>query len=329
MNLNPLKSNRMNKKNTGRPGQKTDAGQESGVSAEAAALLDSYIQHLAIQQGLAENTIAAYAADLHGFLSFLHQHSMPLEQVGDQTVFLYIVAVRKRGLGGRSLARHLSSLRGFFAFAREEGVTDSDPTAFLENPKVQKKLPDVLSQKEMAAVLAQPDVSDKVGFRDRTMLELLYASGLRVSELCSMKALDFDAHAGILRVFGKGSKERMVPVHGEASAWLEHYIKHWRPLFGPKCDSLFLNRSGKGLSRVAVWKAVKRHALTAGIKQDISPHSFRHSFATHLLEGGADLRSVQMLLGHADISATEIYTHVQSERLTQVHSSHHPRSKHK
>jgi integrase/recombinase XerD len=159
------------------------------------------------------------------------------------------------------------------------------------------------------------------------MLELLYASGLRVSELCALRALDFDPQTNLLRVFGKGSKERFAPVHAKAATLLLDYIRHWRPLFNPKAPVLFLNRSGSGLSRVAVWKLVQRYALKAGIKVDISPHTFRHSFATHLLEGGADLRSVQMLLGHADITATEIYTHVQQERVTGVHKKYHPRSK--
>ena len=294
---------------------------------ESAALLDDYLQHLLVEDGLAENTLAAYSADLRGFLAFTASHNMPVSDITDQTIFLYIVQVRRRGLGGRSLARHLSALRGFFAFAREEGALDSDPAQFLENPKLQKKLPEVLSREEMQAILAQPKLNDKLGFRDRTMLELLYASGLRVSELCSLKPLNFDSQAGLLRIFGKGSKERLVPVHDEAARWLDDYLKHWRPLFNPGADFVFLNRSGKGLSRVGVWKLVQRYALTAGIKRDISPHSFRHSFATHLLDGGADLRSVQLLLGHADINATEIYTHVQAERLLEVHKAHHPRSR--
>ena len=288
---------------------------------------DAYLQYLLVEKGLAENTLAAYAADLSDFLSFLAERSFPLEEVTDQTLFLYIVDVRRGGLSGRSLARRLSSLRGFFAFALQEGVFAANPSAFLENPKFTRALPEVLSKEEMDAVLASPDTTDRLGFRDRTMLELLYACGLRASELVTLQVLKFDPNTNLLRVFGKGSKERIVPVHAQAAKFIVEYITHWRPLFSPVAPALFLNRSGKGLTRVALWKIVQRHVLKAGITRPISPHTFRHSFATHLLEGGADLRAVQMLLGHADIAATEIYTHVQAERLTQTHRKYHPRSK--
>ncbi len=289
-------------------------------------LADGYMQHLLVEKGLAENTLAAYAADLSDFLSFLAERSFPLEEVTDQSLFLYIVDIRRRGISGRSLARHLSTLRGFFAFARAEGLFGSDPAQFLENPKFTRSLPEVLSKAEMNAVLAAPKLTEKLGFRDRTILELLYACGLRASELCALKPLDIDLSANIIRVFGKGSKERLVPVHEEAARFVHEYLRHWRPQFTPRCDAMFLNRSGTGLSRVALWKIVQRHVLATGIVRPISPHTFRHSFATHLLEGGADLRAVQLLLGHADISATEIYTHVQAERVSQVHKAHHPRS---
>ncbi len=289
-------------------------------------LADRYLEHLLIEKGLSENTLAAYSADLSDFLSFLAERSFPLEEVSDQTLFLYIVDVRARGLSGRSLARRLSALRGLFSFARREGFFSADPAGFLENPKFVRSLPEVLSQEEMQRLLAQPDCSTKLGFRDRTMLEMLYAAGLRASELVSLKALDFDPATNLVRVFGKGAKERLVPVHNEAATFLAEYTHIWRPLFSPKEPALFLNRSGRGLSRVALWKIVQRYALLADIGRPISPHTFRHSFATHLLEGGADLRAVQMLLGHADISATEIYTHVEKSRLGVVHKTHHPRS---
>ena len=301
-------------------------------------LVDRYLEHLLVQKGLAQNTLLAYGADLNDFMAFLHERlgggvpadaraKGPLEVVNEQVLFLYVVHVRRKGLGGRSLARHLSSLRGFFAFAREEGELEEDPARFLENPKLRRALPEVLSRAEIDALFAVPNVSDKLGFRDRTMLELLYASGLRVSELCDLRALDFDPQTNLLRVFGKGAKERLTPVHATAAGFLLDYIRHWRPLFNPKVPELFLNRSGKRLSRVGVWKLVQRYALIAGITVEISPHTFRHSFATHLLEGGADLRSVQMLLGHADITATEIYTHIQQERAASMHRQFHPRSR--
>ena len=320
--------------------------------------VDRYLEHLLVERGLSENTLLAYSADLNDFMDFLaggerqpgaalvapkperapagqrQSDSGPepvspapdLSAVTEQVLFLYIVHIRRKGLGGRSLARHLSALRGFFAFARDEGELAEDPARFLENPKLVRSLPEVLSRPEMDSLLAAPDMGDKFGFRDRTMLELLYASGLRVSELCSLRALDFDAQTNLLRVFGKGSKERLVPVHATAAGFLLDYIRHWRPLFDPKAPELFLNRFGKAISRVSVWKLVQQYALVAGIRCSISPHTFRHSFATHLLEGGADLRSVQMLLGHADITATEIYTHVREDRIAGIHRRFHPRS---
>ncbi len=294
---------------------------------QADPLLDAYLRCLLVERGLSENTLAAYQADLLDFYGFIHGHGISLAELTDQGLLLYIAQARREKLSPRSLARHLSALRGFLAFARDEGEIKNNPAEFLENPKLLRELPDLLSRQEMLEVLARPDLNDKLGFRDRAMLELLYASGLRVSELCAAKPLDFDPISGLLRVFGKGSKERIVPVHAEAASFLSEYIRSWRPLFRPRCDNIFLNRSGKALSRVGVWKAVQRHVQAAGITRSISPHSFRHSFATHLLEGGADLRSVQLLLGHADISATEIYTHVQRERLEKLHREFHPRSK--
>jgi integrase/recombinase XerD len=234
--------------------------------------------------------------------------------------------VRGGGLTSRSLARRLSALRGFFAYLNDEGLIPVNPAEFLDNPKLAKKLPEVLSQKEIAAMLARPDLSDRLGFRDRTILEILYAAGLRVSELVALEPLDFDPQQGLLKIFGKGGKERLAPIHYAAQEFLEAWLVDWRPGFNPKENAIFLNRSGKALSRQGVWKAIKRYALAAGIKRTVSPHTFRHSFATHLLEGGADLRTVQILLGHEDIAATEIYTHVQTGRMIQVHRQFHPRS---
>ena len=289
-------------------------------------LMDGYLEHLLIQKGLAENTLRAYTADLSDFTRFLAERGAGLVEVNDQILFLYIVDVRRKGLSGKSLARRLSALRGLFAFALEQGEIHEDPARFLHNPKILRSLPEVLSRAEMDALLQAPDLSDKLGFRDRAMLELLYASGLRVSELCGLRVMDFDPQTNLIRAFGKGARERLAPMHAEAAAFLRDYLAHWRPLFGPKEPFMFLNRSGKHLSRVGVWKCIKRYALEAGIRTTISPHTFRHSFATHLLEGGADLRTVQMLLGHLDIAATEIYTHVQEERLAAVHKRRHPRA---
>ena len=201
-----------------------------------------------------------------------------------------------------------------------------NPAKLLENPRTVKRIPEVLNREEVRALLNILDLSAKLGYRDRVMLELLYGAGLRVSELISLAPLDFDGQVGALRVWGKGAKERIVPLHEQAVTFVDSYIKGWRPAFGPKEDFLFLNRSGRGLTRQGVWKLIKRHAVAAGIEKTVSPHSLRHSYATHLLEGGADLRTVQILLGHADITATEIYTHVQADRLRSIHQQYHPRT---
>ncbi len=288
--------------------------------------VDRYLEYVLIEKGLSENSLASYSQDLTSLLSFLIEKSFKLEDLDDRTLFLYLTYLRAKGLKSRSLARHLSSLRGFFTFAVDEKWYKEDPGHLLENPKLPKKLPEFLSRDEISRVLALPDTSTKLGLRDKAMLELLYAAGLRVSELIQMKVLDYDAQVGILRIFGKGAKERLVPIHYTAQDVLNQYLEVNRPTFKPAEDFMFLNRSGKGLTRQGVWKLIKKFAEKAEIKRSISPHTFRHSFATHLLEGGADLRTVQLLLGHADITATEIYTHIQAGRLKAIHQEYHPRS---
>jgi integrase/recombinase XerD len=298
-------------------------------------LLPQWRDHLLAQRGLSPNTVEAYGQDLESF--FLYR--LELAQTGPETeglyladpdeqeIFLYLAWLRARQNTGRTLARRLSALRAFFAFAVDEGRLKKNPAQLLENPKLPQHLPEVLTREEMENLLAQPDLRDKSGQRDRCMLELLYAAGLRVSELCDMSVVDLDLQRGLVRVFGKGSKERLVPLHNLMQQMLAAYLKAWRPKFTPTGNQLFVNRSGHALTRQYVWKMVKKYAVQAGIRRAISPHTFRHSFATHLLEGGADLRAVQMLLGHADISATEIYTHVQAERLRGIHHQFHPRSR--
>lgn len=288
--------------------------------------VDSYIQHLIVNKGLSDNSIASYSQDLQSLLGFLDSTSSSLESVDDNELFLYFLSLRKKGLTSRSLARHLSTLRTFFDHLCDQDHKDSNPARLLDGPKLPQKLPQLLSIQDVRALLAQPDCTTKLGFRDRTILEVMYAAGLRVSEACLLKPLDFDSQMGILRIWGKGSKERLVPLHASAQDILSSYLDTWRPRFGPLQDLVFLNRSGKGLSRQGVWKMIKRTALSAGITREISPHTLRHSFATHLLEGGADLRTVQILLGHADINATEIYTHIQSKRLLDIHRNYHPRA---
>ncbi|MFO8032650.1 MAG: site-specific tyrosine recombinase XerD [Desulfohalobiaceae bacterium] len=288
--------------------------------------MDSFLQNLLLVKGLAENSLQAYASDLRDFLDFLQSRSGSLEKTQEQTIFLYFLFLRKQGLSSSSLARRLSCLRVFFDHACEQSWLKENPARLMEGPKLPKMLPEVLSRKEMESLLQQPELSSKLGVRDRCLLELMYAAGLRVSEACSLQLLDLDLQAGVLKVRGKGDRERLLPVHHIALKFLQDYIQAWRPKFRPMVHNLFLNRSGRSLSRQGVWKMLKRYALQAGIRRSISPHTLRHSFATHLLEGGADLRVVQLLLGHADVSTTEIYTHVNSRRLQQIHEQYHPRS---
>jgi integrase/recombinase XerD len=289
--------------------------------------VDRYLEHLLVIRGLSERTLASYGADLSDFASFLTVRGAGPADADQDTFFLYLVDMRSRGLARTTMARRLSALRGFYGFLVDQGLLSSSPAALLESPKLPRSLPEVLSRDEVLGLLEAPDLTDRLGFRDRTMLELLYAAGLRVSELVALAPLDYDPQTGLLSVFGKGSKERRVPVHETAQSFLETWLRDWRPGFSPREDAVFVNRSGKALSRMGVWKIVTRHAAAAGIRRAISPHTLRHSFATHLLEGGADLRTVQLLLGHADIAATEIYTHVQEGRLLSIHREHHPRSR--
>lgn len=299
-------------------------------STSLAGLLAPWKDYLLAQRGLSPRSVESYGQDLESFFLFqeeLAQGGSGSGALNEQELFLYLAWLRARRNSGRTLARRLSALRSFFSFAVEEGALRANPTLLLENPKLPQYLPEVLSREEMERLLALPDMNEKSGRRDRCMLELLYAAGLRVSELCNLRVLDLDLQQGLVRVFGKGAKERLVPLHDMIQTLLAEYLRHWRAAFSPRGEDLFVNRSGRALSRQYVWKMVKKYALSAGIRRPISPHTFRHSFATHLLEGGADLRAVQLLLGHADISATEIYTHVQAERLRGVHRRFHPRSR--
>ncbi len=288
--------------------------------------IDTYLEHLTVIRGLAENTVQAYGSDLSFFRSFMDEHHGQLADLNEDVILLYLVHLRQKGLKNASMARNLSCLRGFFDFLVQERRIAANPVTLFDSPKLTRKLPEVLSRKDVLALLARPDTTDRLGFRDRTMLELLYAAGLRVSELVTLTLTDFDAEVGLLRVLGKGAKERLVPLHDTAVTFLLDYVRHWRPLFGPKAETVFLNRSGLGLSRQGVWKLIGRYAREAGILRPVSPHTLRHSFATHLLEGGADLRTVQILLGHSDIMATEIYTHVQSDQMIALHRKFHPRA---
>lgn len=319
-------------------------GTGAGLSPGDAVLErgEIWLDALLAQRGLSLHTVHAYRQDLQALAAFLEEWSAtgtagvsPLAGLDDEVLLLFVVWLRRRGDGRRTLARRLSCLRGFFSWCAEEGLIAGNPAALLDGPKMPALLPDVLTREEAAALLDAPDPEDKLGRRDRALLELLYAAGLRVSELVRLRPLDVDLQRGVARVFGKGRKERLVPLHNRAVSVLEQYMTDCRPLFhpmpGPEGEPLFLNRSGTGLTRQAVWKLIKRYALKIGLEtggmRRLSPHTLRHSFATHLLEGGADLRTVQLLLGHSDLAATELYTHVRSDRLAEVHAACHPRNR--
>lgn len=287
-----------------------------------------WLEQLLTVRGLSRNTVAAYGQDLDELSLFLNELQEPFSSLDEEKLMLFTAWLRRKKDSSRTLARRLSALRQFCLWCQEEGLLADNPLALVDGPKLPARLPTVLSREEMQSLLHAPVTTGSkahLGLRDQAMLELLYAAGLRVSELVSLQPLDVDLQAGIVRVFGKGSKERLVPLHDRAVALLKNYLRDTRPLFGPVDNALFLNRSGRHLTRQSVWRLVKGYALKAGIRKDISPHTFRHSFATHLLEGGADLRSVQLLLGHADMIATEIYTHVQAQRLRSIHKQYHPR----
>lgn len=292
-----------------------------------------WLDQLLAVRGLSLMTISSYRQDLAALAEFFEESGEAqssarqiLAALDDEQMLLFVVWLRQRGDGKRTLARRLSCLRSFLGWCVEQDLMTGNPAALLDGPKLPKVLPNVLSLDEVMALLAAPDLHTKLGRRDRAMLELMYASGLRVSELVNLHPLDLDLQAGCVRVFGKGRKERIVPMHSRALTVLDDYLQRVRPEFYPRDSRVFLNRSGTGLTRQAVWKLIRRYAAQAGIQRDISPHTMRHTFATHLLEGGADLRTVQMLLGHTDLAATELYTHVRSDLLSDVYHRCHPRS---
>lgn len=294
-------------------------------------LILPWLNVLLARRGLSQNTAESYGQDLDSFFQFLAElgKTGQLEEetdINEGILFYYLAWLRAKGASPATQARHLSALRSFFRFAVHENIIPDNPAELLDNPKLPFHLPCVISRADMEQLLSLPDISTRQGMRDRAILELLYAAGLRVSELCNLKIDDLDLQRGLVQVFGKGSKERLVPIHNLMQELLSTYIDKWRPLFHPDCQNLFLNRSGKGLTRQYIWKLVKKYSRLANLNEAFSPHSFRHSFATHLLEGGADLRAVQTLLGHASIDATEIYTHVEGERLKQIHRQYHPRN---
>ena len=290
--------------------------------------LDHYLNYLAVERGLANNTLDAYGRDLARYLDYLEsQKIVALENISAAIVLRFLSHLKNAGLSPRSRARALAALRTFHKFLVREKITKDNPTDQVVSPKSLTALPHTLAPLDVESLLSSPKGESALAWRDRAMLEIIYATGLRVSELVSLKLSDLQMDVGYLTAFGKRSKQRIVPLGETAIAALQEYLQNGRPGLEKQKGShfLFLNRSGEGLTRQGFWKIIKRRALEAGISQSITPHTMRHSFATHLLENGADLRSVQAMLGHADISTTQIYTHVTRERLRKMHAEHHPR----
>ncbi|MDD5277118.1 MAG: site-specific tyrosine recombinase XerD [Methylovulum sp.] len=288
-------------------------------------LIDQFLDAAWVEQGLSENTLSAYRSDLRIFALWLKGKSML--DVDNGLLSLFLASRYQAGIGSRSSARILSSLRRFYGHYIRESQITVDPTALISSPHIGRPLPISLSEHDVELLLDAPEVTNVLGYRDKTMLEMLYATGLRVSELVNLKFEQVSFRQGVVRITGKGNKERLVPVGEEAMSWLEGYRDQARKtILGERqCDYLFVTNRGDGMTRQAFWYIIKRHAKTAEINKTLSPHTLRHAFATHLLNHGADLRVVQLLLGHADLSTTQIYTHIARERLKELHSKYHPR----
>ena len=292
-----------------------------------------FLSYLRVEKGLAQNTILAYGRDLKKFAAFLRKrHRQSLADADRDDVVDFLASLYKEKLDSRSVARYLVSLRGIYKFELMEGRIQTDPTENLESPKVRNSLPTYLRVDEIDKLLQAPNPATPIGLRDRAMLEVLYSSGLRVSELLNLRIADIDMRMGCVRCIGKGDKERLVPIGRKALEAVAFYLAQARPKFArpssppPHNQALFLTSIGRRLSRVGIWKILHDYGMRLGLRGRLTPHKLRHSFATHLLEGGADLRSVQLMLGHADISTTQIYTHVVEERLKQIYKAHHTRA---
>jgi len=291
-------------------------------------LLDQFLHYLIVEKGLSKNTIDAYSHGLTRFLSHLREQGVQeIQGAGKFHIRGFLLTLRRKNLNTKSIVRDLVAIRTFFRFLIQEGILESNPAEELESPKVATTLPEILTLKEIEQILEQPNLQTPLGIRDRAMLEMLYATGMRVSELTQLPTHQVNLEGGYVLVYGKGSKERIIPLGSEAMKWVTAYLETSRRILskGKESPFLFVNRSGKGMTRQRFWKSLKEYARRAGLRKRITPHLLRHSFASHLLERGADLRSVQMMLGHVDISTTQIYTHVAGERLKKIHKQYHPR----
>lgn len=296
-------------------------------------LLDEFLRYLLIEKGLTNNTLLAYRNNLESFFAFcesiLQNTSTELNSIVStltlQDCMKYCNFLGKKGLVSATIAQHISTLKTFFIFLERKNYVTNNPLLFLSFPKHSTYFPSILTVEEMNLLLNKPDTKNKLGMRDKALLELLYATGMRVSELCSLELLALDLDRGFVRVFGKGNKERSIPLYQESCSILRHYLRVVRPLFCPIDPHVFLNRSGFKLSRQAVFLLIQKYVKSLGIKKNISPHTIRHSFATHLLENGADIRTVQILLGHEDIATTEVYLQLRMEHILNAHKEFHPR----
>jgi integrase/recombinase XerD len=290
--------------------------------------LDQFLHYLIVEKGLSKNTIEAYGHGLSRFLNHLKEKGVQeVEEISKFHVRGFLLSLRKRKLSARTIVRNLVAIRTFFRFLVQEGNLEANPAENVESPKIAKTLPEILTLREIEQLLERPNLQTPLGKRDRAMLEMLYATGMRVSELTQLPIHQVNLEGGYVLLYGKGSKERIVPIGSEAMKWATLYLKESRAVLakGKESPFLFINRSGKSMSRQRFWKSLKDYARKAGLRKRITPHLLRHSFASHLLERGADLRSVQMMLGHVDISTTQIYTHVTGERLKKIHQQYHPR----
>jgi integrase/recombinase XerD len=296
-------------------------------------LCREYLHFLALEKNASPNTLASYKLDLQRYIAFLQQNKVEsVRAINDSHTSGYLATLRRAGLSPRSITRALSAIKGFHNFLVGDGVVKTNPAALVDAPKLPRALPHVLTPQEVEAILSQPQPSENdernLWLRDKALLETMYASGLRVSEVVGLKRSNVLADEMLIRVIGKGSKERLVPIGGSALRWIERYVRECRTQLAQRAtseDTLFLNARGGPMSRMAVWNIVQACAQKARIEKEVHPHTFRHSFATHLLEGGADLRAVQEMLGHADIATTQIYTHIDREYLKEVHRTFHPR----
>ena len=292
-----------------------------------------FINFLRTEKSLSENTVQSYSFDLKKFSDFLDTIKVSgIDEASEKSVIDFLRSLRsvkgEKPISEKSMARMLSTLRSYYRFLETEGVISANPMENIDSPRQKRELPEVLSVSEIDSILSKPDVSDKLGLRDRAILETMYASGLRVSEVINLQLSDIITDEEFLRVMGKGSKERIVPIGSSALDWVKKYVEGSRSILrNDKSENyLFLNFRGKKLSRMAIWDIVRKYCTQAGIKKDVHPHTLRHSFATHLLEGGADIRIIQEMLGHSDISTTQIYTHIDKEYLIEVHKTFHPRA---